>query len=224
MEKEVQKLISTSNLRNLLCWANKITDGWNKEFNRTAKRAAALDIASALVFSYVSMLDRPVTSTIDSVKALRDARSLTRSLNSRLDSTLSRTREIVRLSANCSALNDYPKRIHVLGKDFRQKQIFHNVNLAFLRANLEKLKAQVPDHKRPNEMSGVFAKRVWRTWLKAFGLDPKWLQLAPEEVQALRRYLYVHILMVECKQTSVRVSRHTWERIEAQMLQVDSNS
>ena len=127
---------------------------------------------------------------------------------------------MVRLSANSSALNDYQRRIHALGKDFRQKQIFHTVNLVVLRSNLEKLKAQIPSHKQPNQMSGVFAKRVWKTWLNAFGLDPKWLQMAPEEAQALRRYLYVNILMVECKQTSVRVSRHTWERIEAQILRM----
>ena len=221
MEKEVQKLIISPNLRNLLGWADKISDSWNKEFNPAAKRAAALDIASALTFSYVSRLDRSMTSTTDSVKALKDARFLTRALNNRLDSALGHTREIVRLSANCNALSDYPKRIHALGKAFRQKQIFHNINLGVLRANLEVLKSQVPNHKQPHEMSGVFAKRVWRTWLKAFGLDPKWLQLDPEEVQALRRYLYVTTLMVECKQTSVRVSRHTWERIEAQMLRAD---
>ena len=221
MEKELQTFINTPNLRNLLGWSNRITERWNPEFSPVAKRAAALDIAGALAFSYMSRADRPETTTTNSAQALKHARWLTRSLDSSLDFTLSRPRKIVRLSANCNALNDYKKRIQALGQDFRQKQIFHNINLAVLRANLEKLKAQVPHHKQPSEMSGVFAKRVWRTWLEAFQLDPKWLQLAPEEVQSLKNYLYVNTLMVECKQASVRVSRSNWERIEAQMLQAD---
>ena len=221
MEKELQTFINTSNLRNLLGWSNKISERWNPEFSPVAKRAAALDIAGALAFSYMSMVDRPETTTTNSAHALKHARWLTRCLNSSLDSSLSRPRKIVRLSANCDALNDYKKRIQALGKEFRQQQIFNNINLGILRANLEKLKSQVPSHKQPNEMSGVFAKRVWRTWLQAFHLDPKWLQLAPEEVQALRNYLYVNTLMVECKQASVRVSRSNWEKIEAHMLQAD---
>lgn len=55
-------------------------------------------------------------------------------------------------------------------------------------------------------------------WLKAFHLQPEMIDLSKQELKALDNYFYANLLMVECKQAAVRVSRKTWSEIESRML------
>ncbi|WP_292711099.1 MULTISPECIES: hypothetical protein [unclassified Nostoc] len=89
-----------------------------------------------------------------------------------------------------------------------------------LIAQLEALKATLPDDKQPKEVHRAFAKRLQETLLNAFHLTPEMINLSEEEAKALGDYLYANHLIIQCKQAAVRVSPQTWEAIEARMLLV----
>ena len=69
-------------------------------------------------------------------------------------------------------------------------------------------------------MHREFFDRIHQTWLNGFNLEPELLNLSKQEVDILKNYFYANQLILQCKQTAVRVSPKTWEEIEKKMLQV----
>ena len=61
-------------------------------------------------------------------------------------------------------------------------------------------------------------KKIIQTWREAFKLKPELINLCESELTALENYLYANLLMVQCEQAAVRVSRKTWTAIESRML------
>jgi hypothetical protein len=92
-----------------------------------------------------------------------------------------------------------------------------------LIAQLEALKATIPDEKQPHEVRLAFAKHLQQTLLNAFNLTLEMIDLSESEANALENYLYANHLIIQCKQAAVRVLPTTWEGIEARMLLVPSN-
>ena len=68
------------------------------------------------------------------------------------------------------------------------------------------------------EVSQDFGKKIIQTWLEVFHLTPEMIDLSESELKVLDNYFYANLLMVECKKAAVRVSKDTWNSIEARML------
>lgn len=105
--------------------------------------------------------------------------------------------------------------------NFAPKKIFQAVDLDYLVARLETLKARVLRDDQPRPARKAFVDQIYRTWFEVLGLERQWLDLSMQEVQTLVDYLYVNELMVRCKESAVRVSREPWQAIEQRMLIVD---
>ncbi|MEH2411972.1 NACHT C-terminal helical domain 2-containing protein [Nostoc sp.] len=104
--------------------------------------------------------------------------------------------------------------------ELKKSDIFNNLNFTGLIAQLEALKARIPDDKQPREARLAFGKRLQKTLLNAFNLNQEMVNLSEAEAKALGDYLYANHLIIQCKQAAVRVSSQTWEAIEALMLLV----
>ena len=89
---------------------------------------------------------------------------------------------------------------------------------------MKQLKEQIPNDKAPIQVFKDFGKCIIQTWLEAFYLTSEMIDLSRSELDALDNYFYANLLMVQCKEAAVRVSKETWKAIEARMLlPVDSS-
>ncbi|WP_373525542.1 hypothetical protein [Nostoc sp.] len=105
-------------------------------------------------------------------------------------------------------------------RELEKLKIFNKVNFTALIAQLEALKAQVPNDEQSWELRWAFAKHLRQTLLNVFNLTSEMVKLSKEEIKALENYLYANHLIIQCKQAAVQVSPQTWEAIEARMLLV----
>ena len=66
-----------------------------------------------------------------------------------------------------------------------------------------------------------FVEKSKQIWLDTFELQQSWIDLSDGEIESLANYLYANLLMVQCKDAAVRVSRESWAGIEQRMLTVE---
>ncbi|MDJ0635351.1 MAG: NACHT domain-containing protein [Xenococcaceae cyanobacterium MO_188.B29] len=99
--------------------------------------------------------------------------------------------------------------------------IYQNVDYTHLKIRLEEVKKQIPDDRDNQEVKKFYEDLVGKIvpiWLEFFEIDQKKIDITESELKALENYLYANLLMVECKEAAVRVSKETWKDIEARML------
>ncbi|MBN3945024.1 MAG: NACHT domain-containing protein [Nostoc sp. NMS7] len=197
MEKEAQQYINTPKLQALLNWAEQLTVGSTGNLKPVRKRADAI------------------------ARAYANANAIANAIAIKYTDATAKTYDIANEIANANA-NAIAIAIKNTG-ELKKSEIFNNVNFTMLIAQLEALKATIPDDKQSKEVRLAFAKRLQQTLLNAFNLTLEMIDLSEEEAKALENYLYANHLIIQCKQASVWVSPTTWEAIEARMLLVPSN-
>ena len=87
-----------------------------------------------------------------------------------------------------------------------------------LSTKLEDLRGHIPSSKATSDEWQNFTDQLIDTFLTFFHLDRALITFAPEESEALEKYLYATKLILDCKNTAVRVSRKKWEAIESRLL------
>jgi len=232
MKGAAQQLINFPKLKDLLNWANQITTDLAGDHSLTSKRVVAIHFALDLALNLEP--DRVLALALTRARDLPPALDLTRdfdrnrALTQNLDLTLAQN------------VNFYPAPPHTLDRDLalarsrtraraldsaldsaldlKPVQIFKDSILSILVERLETLKTQIPEGEQPSKVWQSFDNRVEQTWLDAFQLKREWLELCDEETNALTNYLYACELIVRCKESAVRVSRQTWEKVEGRML------
>ncbi|MGV0028358.1 NACHT domain-containing protein [Phormidesmis priestleyi] len=200
IEQKAQSYINTPKLKALLQWADQATAGSEGDFKPAAKRAAAIIFALAL--ACVLDLSRVLAPALDLARVLDLARARVLDL------------------ALALALAFDLTRVLDLAREFEKIKIFKSVTFTVLVARLEALKAQAPDDKQPVEVRRAFRNKVLLTLHNALHLDPDLGDLSEAEVKALENHFYANWLMVQCRQTAVRVSPKTWAGIEDRMVTV----
>ncbi|MEH2218463.1 MAG: NACHT domain-containing protein [Nostoc sp.] len=214
MEKEAQKYINTPKLQALLNWAEQVTVGSAGDFKPVGKRAVA--IANANANANANAIANANANAIASDIANANAYAIANANAYAIAYAIAYANVNANANANVNAIAEainYSRKLEKL-------KIFNNINFTILIAQLETLKALIPDDKQPNEVRWVFSKRLQQTLLNAFHLTPEMINLSETEVEALGDYLYANHLIIQCKQAAVRVSPQTWEAIEARMLLV----
>ena len=219
MEEQAQSYITDyPKLQELLTWADRVTAGSEGDIKPVGKRAVAIALANALAYAianakaladananalaYANALADANANALADANAKALAYALAYAIAKALANALAYTNtldEFIRYARICAKLKIYPA-----------------VNLTELIARLEKLKAQIP--KESGKVHQAFAERIIKTWLEAFHLSPEKITLSEEELKALDNYCYANLLVVQCKEAAVRVSRDTWEDIEKRML------
>ena len=122
--------------------------------------------------------------------------------------------------ANAYAIANANANAIKLAEELKEIKIFNDVNWNELIAQVETLKAQVPDNDQPEQVYLAFADSLLHTWCNALHLAPEIVKLSEEEAKALENYLYANSLIIQCKEAAVKISATTWEEIESRMLLV----
>ena len=208
MEKELQKYINTPKLQALLNWAEEVTVGSQGDYKPVGKRAVAIANANAIANTYtnaIAIADSYVNTKIDYiVNAMNNAHSFI-------------------CTYQYARPNAYIKGINYFG-EIEKLQIFNQkLNFTLLLAQLQTLKAKIPDDKQPEEVHLAFAKKFIETLLNGFNLTPEMVNLSEEEIKDLDKYLYANYLIIQCKEAALSVSKQIWETIETRMLLVKNN-
>ncbi|MHC5915647.1 MAG: NACHT domain-containing protein [Nostoc sp.] len=217
MEKETQNYINTPKLQALLNWAQEVTDGSAAHLKPVGKRVFALFNANTIAIGIAYANAMSIGNTNPYADAYARLYVNTRDIAVTYVSAdvIANAYANAIVKANAEAI-DYTHQLE-------QLKIFNNINFTALIAQLEILKAQIPNDKQPKEVCWVFSKRLQQTLLNAFNLSPDIINLSKEEAELLKNYLYANYLIIQCKQAAVRVSPTTWEAIEARMLLVPGN-
>jgi predicted metal-dependent hydrolase len=216
MEKEAQTYINTPKLQALLNWADEITSGSHGDFKPAAKRTAALFLVLARdrALELASTLSPTLARALELTRAL----DLARALNPNLSRTINSTRTPIR---PCTPTRAFTRALtHAIAQELEKIKIFRTVNFTVLFARLEAFKAKAPGIYQSYKAHQGFNNRVSQTWLNALKLNSEFVCLSDRESMALEHYLYINLLIVQCKQAAVRVSPQTWDAIEQRMLLV----
>ena len=220
MEKEVQKYINTPKLQALLNWAENVTVGSPGNYKPVGKRAVAIANPIALV----NILDKAVANAKAVAKAVAKANANDAIALASVLANADFLASADFLAKDAIALaNAYPYAIDYLG-EIEELQIFNQkLNFTVLLAQLETLKAKIPDNKQPQKVRQAFAEQLRETLLNGFNLTPEMVNLSEEEIKDLDQYLYANYLIFQCKEAALSVSKQIWETIETRMLLVKNN-
>ncbi len=205
MESEAQKLICTEKLKALLKWVNNVTSSSSVSNSKPVSKRIiafffALALARALGLSFgIVVLARDLACDLDLARDL--ARALARDFTRNLDLVLARDR----------------------ARDLALAEIFTSVDLQTLITQLEAMNEFAPSNDAPLEVRRLFVDRLQQIWYNALYLNPEWLKLSKEEVDAINNYLYTNELMIRCKEAALRVSPQVWNAIESRMLTVSDH-
>ncbi|MBE8989185.1 MULTISPECIES: NACHT domain-containing protein [unclassified Nostoc] len=224
MQKEAQKYINTPKLQALLNWAEQVTVGSVSNLKPVRKRASAITRAYINAIAIANAIANTYTNANINANAIARTKTYANAIANANANVIVNANAIASTIANANIIaNADPKAIAITIKnsgELKKSDIFNNVNFTMLSAQLEALKATIPDEKQPREVRRAFAKHLQQTLLKAFHLTLEMIDLSEEEIKALENYLYANHLIIQCKQAAVRVSPQTWEAIEARMLLV----
>ncbi|MBE9206633.1 NACHT domain-containing protein [Nostoc sp. LEGE 06077] len=240
MEKQAQNCINSAKLRDLLNWAEQITSGSPGDYKPVEKRAVAVVIANTIanafnvVITEIIAIAIATNNTNVNANAIAIANFNTNTFavaiayiyaNANTDSEVKDyTDAYIGVYAEACAntnINAYANAIEEVidyTGELEELQVFNKVNFTLLITQLEVLKTQIPDEKEPEQIKIAFAQSLQQTLLTAFNLDPDMIDLTEKELETLDNYLYTNSLIIQCKQSAVRVSPQTWEAIESRML------
>ncbi|MBO1347094.1 MAG: hypothetical protein EBE86_006725 [Hormoscilla sp. GUM202] len=221
MEKEAQKFINTSNLLDLLRWADLITAGSESDIKPVGKRAIAIANANAIAYAYTNAYlytkanDIAYTYTNAYTKAYADAYATFIA-----DAYIYAYADAY-VYADPDAIvyaNMITNSIIYVGK-LKKFKVFNDVNFSILIARLEAIKIQITEN-NINIVPRIIANSTIQALLDAFHLTDEMFNLSQTEAKALENYLYANDLIIQCKKAAVRVSPQTWEAIEHRMLRL----
>ncbi|NER35623.1 MAG: NACHT domain-containing protein [Oscillatoria sp. SIO1A7] len=223
MEKETRKyIVNLPKLRRLLQWADWITDGSEGDFKPLEKRAFALAIASDLagILDFAGALALELAQALTGALTEARALDLTEALTEALDLDLEPVLDLVRALDLAFDLADAQTIALALVRELEELKVFRSVKWGRLTEKLQTLKNKVPRSKQHNEVRRAFARLIVQIWCKSIHLNRDLVELSIAEAEALRNYLLAIHLMVQCKETAVRLSPKTWAEIESRLLRV----
>ncbi|MBA3923479.1 MAG: NACHT domain-containing protein [Nostocaceae cyanobacterium] len=240
LELAAQNYITSPKLQALLTWADRVTTLSAGNFPPVAKRAAATGIAYTIAIGNAHSIVNANAETIAKPHDLLNAYDIVTTnakTNAKANAITSRK---VSTTANAIAaaygianpyIDAYTNALATafdnttttdnalaIASVFDNSQIFNNVEWEMVIGRLKALKSGVPDDNEPVEIRRHFIELLQLTWIQALHLDPDLLNLSPDEATALDNYFYISLLLVQCRQSAVRLLSETWEVIEARML------
>ena len=211
MEKATQNLINTKKLHNLLVWAKYRANNSSHYFNPIGTRACTLANAHAYAYALAYAHVNADANTNAYALALAHAHANVYAFANAY------TLAIAYANANPNAKKTIEHFIQY-AEWSKKFQIYQNMDYEELINLLNNLQKEISDRNAEKEEYRAFSKQIINIWLKAFKLKPEAVDLSREEIKALSNYFYANLLIVECKQAAVRISRRTWSEIESRML------
>jgi hypothetical protein len=102
----------------------------------------------------------------------------------------------------------------------QKSNIFNNkINISLLIGRLENLRGTVPDTKQIPSVYRRFSNTIIDIWLDALNFNAELIKLSKKDLEAIdKHYTYMNLLLLQCKQEGVNVSREAWQLISSQLL------
>ncbi|MBW4694733.1 MAG: NACHT domain-containing protein [Lyngbya sp. HA4199-MV5] len=210
MESQANTFIKIGKLNALLKWVDQATAISEGNFNPAAKRVLAIfllqnyDCRHLYVTSGRTSLVRALDSTLGTA------------INSAVYRAAGYARDTSRSASFRVILNSE------FASELKEMQIikFLDFNLFINRLNALETYAESIEELEAHQN---LTEYLYQAWSDALGIQRELVDLSKKESQPLAEYLYANELMVRCKEAAVRVSRETWEAIEARMLTVQTS-
>ncbi|MEM9510740.1 MAG: hypothetical protein AAGA16_24205, partial [Cyanobacteria bacterium P01_E01_bin.35] len=224
-------LIINNNLRNLLCWADRVVNRSNDEYKLAVKRAWAIYLAIVRNKS----LDLAISSNYDldpgrdpnlinKVNTIQSALNLLENIIYDISSAY----EVLHYHSSTWLPNDIDRDVaRAISRIncFKALKIFReDIELRSLTENLKRLQSRVPNKSLSYERYKNFSNEISQLWINTFKLDKNWINLRSKEMQSLSNYIEIQLLILKCKEAAVRVSPETWKGIESRMLLPTENT
>ncbi len=231
MEDQAQKFISpsckhdedvlesSSNLQNLLQWADSVVMTSEEGSKLATKRSEAIFLALNLIYDYDRSIDR----------ARNRALNLAIDLTSERDLAIDRARDrALNFAINLTTINNnlvnpdekgiYMARNRAIAnvQNYQKIKIFQPEIYTNLISSIESLQPDVV----AGDQTFEFILRINSLWFEALHLEPDTLRFSQDERERLEKYLYSNELIVKCKKSAVLVSKQTWSMIEDRMFKV----
>ncbi len=226
MHSATQSYLNTPRLVELIDWADRATQDSQGHHKPVAKRIAALFLARALDRALVRALDRALAFTRSPALDLdldytRDYdRDLARNLARDLDLARNLASDLdFNFAYDLDSSHDLTSDL-ALAREFDQLGVFNAVDFLEIVRQLEVLKNQIPGDINSPESHQEFINKFYKIWWQALNLNSEVIRLSPDEFMTLRLYLSANHLILQCKESAVRVSKDTWKMLEEQMLTV----
>ncbi|MBE7380100.1 MAG: NACHT domain-containing protein [Leptolyngbya sp. SIO1E4] len=212
MQSVTQRYLNTPKLTRLVDWADNATKGSPGNYKPAAKRVAAIFLARARDIDIALAIARARDIDIARAFARAIARAIASALTIARDIDIALALALDHASASASALE--------IAERFNQLSIFKSVDFSGLIIQLESFKKQISDNNRTGEDRQDLIDGLNNIWWQSLSLDPEIMKLSEEENKSLDHYFSTNRFILECKESAVRVSKDTWEMIEARMVTV----
>lgn len=234
MESRAQSYIEKSPaLKNVLRYADLMTQGTKGQFKSATKRAAAiglifprvhpLSIITRFSKSDDLILKKALFLTYDLARELTGALTENRLLTSALD-RIRTTDSVMYCGIEGTHKNGFIRAINISmisAKKFEKVNIFNNVDFTKLLGKLEALKNDIPIASESFEKNKIFAQCYRKTWLDAFKFDPKLVDFSLVDIDLFNNYLKALIVILYCKRAALSYSQSIWTDIESRLLTID---
>ncbi len=212
IERQTQAHVQSTKLQMLLRWATQMTTDLEDGYQPTTERAILVFFA----FAFAIDCHDGVNGTFNPVPVL--ARALGRACDRQRPFNPTDGRDIVRaealaLTRDTSFDRDRDPSLDrdlVVARILTKLGVIRPENRPRLLANLERFKVQLPDT-NPSQ-------QIRQIWFEALQLPPDLISFSANELKALNYFLSTSLLMVQCKEAAVVVSRKTWAEIETRIL------
>lgn len=221
-----QNCLNTPKLKEIIIWSDKVTKCSTGTYKPAVKRAAAIFLALALDSAIDIALALACAHALDLIRVLDSDGAVDLNLRLNIVSTLARGNARACDSALVHALTQYSIiacDINISStqiEEFAQLGILEDINFSMFIFQLKTLREQTPDSKDPfvGSRQEFLDKKIGSIWLQTLKLNPEVVKLSRNEVDNLTRYLYINRLILECKDSALRVSKNTWDNLQSRML------
>jgi hypothetical protein len=209
--------LRSSKLINLLTWASKVTTSSEGSGKQPAKRAAAIFLLFDLY---------PIFDELARCLAL-DYADMTKSHHYSISTSVGRLSII--LDLNTQLARTHPFALD-LAYAIDKAKIFNkriDFNILISRLNVMQSKfikdgQLISADNYPIDIREKVFSYIWNSWIQTLGLSVELVEglanLSFQEAEILEDYLYSNELLVQCQQTSIRVSEKVWKGIEDRIL------
>jgi hypothetical protein len=207
MSTQLQQHTSSPGLRFLLDWADGVTAGSKGENSPIAKRAVAMFLALSFI--------RVLTPNQPHAQLLVIGINYLWDFTFEIDPSLAMDYLLDVILAQPLSLDTVLEVI----AEIASKKIFKQVKFNLLLAKLKALRVKHSQNLDLPEMKAAIAQQIGKTSLVALGMQQETvLSFSQTEICIINDYLYAAMLLMKCKKAAVRVSLHTWQSIEQEVL------
>ncbi|MCY6491060.1 NACHT domain-containing protein [Leptolyngbya sp. GGD] len=224
MERATKDIISTStDLSRLMLWSSLITTNTESDYSSTTKRALAIFLALAHDITLQTNLAEDLVLALDKSQRLNHL--------FRLAADLAREfmhyRSVVPIANVSGSVRDIHNVSHLLFEEIEGTKIFEN------RFSSSRFFEDIESFQEPRITKSIeqlsteeylkSANFILNSWCAQLQLPIEVAVLSQLDVRLLRDYLYANQLIIQCKETALRVSPQVWDAIESRMLTVSDN-